>query len=852
MFQTSQDFVKALKSSSDPPTLDGPTKIEIARTVWDNSSFYVPRKGEVIADWILGSLLKERDRSENTTFLDNRYWSLLRDVINTASASTWLPFLLSRISIAAILIPYLDSLHNANLTQRSQTLELVQTCLAVIWPLSCHRMSAEVLTDCVSSLFNLIKNWSQKLDENIIQIGTVILVSFRRSLATCSVKKKIFSTFVRSSLTNWITCCATISSVSVHDISQVIYQSGIDCLFNLEILRDSKLEDMLLGALGQVEPGTVVDFLPRLYSSHIESIKKNRGVLFAQDSRNRPDPLEEYHSTALRIFQSYHVMLYNDKLSNSAFRVWHARVALLSLVDEQHLFSGQQDGNVFKQIVQTILLELTSSQTESTQIVFKCLVTLLRIDYRLIEDDLPAIISRLLFVPHHVSSALAFLELLVQYHTKTRTLDTYIERLLSVCSGMESHSSDLESLIQDMSSNALLHPTHLDSLAKGTHDFLPAAQTSTVVHSSIATLEDLQVKFLDVTGSETPPKKRKLHSGKKQPSQDLQLQAMRVYTTSRLVEVVLSAFSLQSVTEETRDQILLMLDKFESSFLTPALLQSLKLLGIESTWAEESILASLLRLRYAVCLQHSKSVGSALNTEQNFVNILRQRLESKTVDMCSDFGLEMLRTYLSTLTDDAPSLLFDQMLGSLETNLSQNGAFMLLHMLIHRWLPAFDLRASESQLQKFISIFLDVLVRKNSPYPLQTLLSQLVCMADFWELSRIRFALLISVDGVTAALDNVGRQSSSEISPQEMHGVVSVFDLLLVTPVEFLPRSLKVTLVKRARVFDSLMASISSRNLWDLDTPASLCIIRRFTCRVLQSLDLADPLVCSYDCYRCS
>jgi len=62
MFQTTQDFVKALKSSSDPPAPGGPTKIEIARTSWDDSSLYAPRKGEVIADWILGVFSKEKDR----------------------------------------------------------------------------------------------------------------------------------------------------------------------------------------------------------------------------------------------------------------------------------------------------------------------------------------------------------------------------------------------------------------------------------------------------------------------------------------------------------------------------------------------------------------------------------------------------------------------------------------------------------------------------------------------------------------------------------------------------------------------------------------------------------------------
>lgn len=60
--QSSQDFVRALKAQPDPPQVGGSTKIEIAVQAWSNTAFYVPSKGEVIADWILTKFLKEKDR----------------------------------------------------------------------------------------------------------------------------------------------------------------------------------------------------------------------------------------------------------------------------------------------------------------------------------------------------------------------------------------------------------------------------------------------------------------------------------------------------------------------------------------------------------------------------------------------------------------------------------------------------------------------------------------------------------------------------------------------------------------------------------------------------------------------
>lgn len=59
---SSQDFVRSLKAASDPPVIGGLSKIEIARQAWEDASFYVPSKAEVIVDWILGKFLKDKGK----------------------------------------------------------------------------------------------------------------------------------------------------------------------------------------------------------------------------------------------------------------------------------------------------------------------------------------------------------------------------------------------------------------------------------------------------------------------------------------------------------------------------------------------------------------------------------------------------------------------------------------------------------------------------------------------------------------------------------------------------------------------------------------------------------------------
>ena len=59
---TSQDLIRALKAPADPPSGHAFSKIQLASGAWSQSAFYFPNKDQVIADWILTRLLKEKDR----------------------------------------------------------------------------------------------------------------------------------------------------------------------------------------------------------------------------------------------------------------------------------------------------------------------------------------------------------------------------------------------------------------------------------------------------------------------------------------------------------------------------------------------------------------------------------------------------------------------------------------------------------------------------------------------------------------------------------------------------------------------------------------------------------------------
>lgn len=57
---SSQEFIRALKAASDPPVPGGISKLALARNAWEDATLHVPRKEEVIADFILTKFSKEK------------------------------------------------------------------------------------------------------------------------------------------------------------------------------------------------------------------------------------------------------------------------------------------------------------------------------------------------------------------------------------------------------------------------------------------------------------------------------------------------------------------------------------------------------------------------------------------------------------------------------------------------------------------------------------------------------------------------------------------------------------------------------------------------------------------------
>lgn len=59
---SAQDFIKALRARPEAHE-NGPFKIELARKAWDSTNLDFPSKDEVVVDWLLTRLLKDKAKT---------------------------------------------------------------------------------------------------------------------------------------------------------------------------------------------------------------------------------------------------------------------------------------------------------------------------------------------------------------------------------------------------------------------------------------------------------------------------------------------------------------------------------------------------------------------------------------------------------------------------------------------------------------------------------------------------------------------------------------------------------------------------------------------------------------------
>jgi hypothetical protein len=138
--------------------------------------------------------------------------------------------------------------------------------------------------------------------------------------------------------------------------------------------RDSKPDNTLFETIAAISSSnpSIIKSLPRIFSSYIQAVRKYRGSLFGQGSNHPPGAtIEGFNTSGTKFFAACHSLL--DSVGSNA-HTWSTRVALLSLVDQENIFTRKDLGAsmVLNQNVDLSLQTLENGQNG------KCHTTVLR------------------------------------------------------------------------------------------------------------------------------------------------------------------------------------------------------------------------------------------------------------------------------------------------------------------------------------------------------------------------------------------------------------------------------------------------------------------------------------------
>ncbi|TFK41397.1 Urb2/Npa2 family-domain-containing protein [Crucibulum laeve] len=748
--QSSQNFVRALKASSDPPTAGGPAKIEIARQAWDDASFYVPSKFEVVVDWILTRFLKDKGKeSSSNSILDLRYWTLLSDVVTSQDSSspssstrflkTWLATILHRVPIAPIVGVFLHLFHDVESSVNAQLSAIVSSCLTVLWPLG-------TLLECWGALLEILKK--EEPNQGLVHIGILVTNSYRHSLSNSSNKKKIYTTFLQTYLERWLQCVvSSFPSAHYQTLLTYTFNAGSETLFNID---------------------------------------KYRGTLFSQGSTQLPGTTtDEWHAAGMRFFASCQPILEDVSLEKEK---WPTRVALLSIVDHENLFHRKQlDGEI-------------------TTLALQALTVIAKIDYELVLPAVPRMLPRILLIPSPNPEHFAFLELLLEYHIKTRSMNAHVSDVLSALSSqnLTSIPGGARKAYQLCLSGPLLHNVHLTRLSKALQKFITASQCLPMVNSVIETIRSIWEQYhaaeksKDADNGEGSRKKRRSEIPIDAPT-DPELLAV--------VPPLLLPSSI-SLPNTTREEVRKAFTEFRDEFLRETMKKSLKLIrkrDKSDVWAARVVASATLRFNTPLPANYDAKVSGKL-------------LDSLEDDgLLPELSVEIFRNLLyhsSTHELSDPQSTIDKILTYLQANFKSFG----------------------SQMDKLIRILMSIKVDSTVPSSTsglrpQDLLMRTLRSAQFWELHNVRTVFLAYLTETTSPLET--KNFSEKIKPSHVSDIVSVYRLLLLFPVEYFSRSSRADFIKRALAADVVISELSTGKHYSEDfLQEALIILRVFLKRM--------------------
>ncbi|KAI0085622.1 Urb2/Npa2 family-domain-containing protein [Irpex rosettiformis] len=895
MAVSAQEFIRALKASSDPPQPGGPTKLELAIGTWHDKSLLVPNKEENIVEWLLTRLLKEKDtKGPSNPLLDLQVWKLLCDILEASARSTnasrstrplrsWLLPLLNRLPISPILIAFLG------LADHEQPVKLFHVAcktLSLLWPLAVPKINVDTLLDCFSAITSFLAqpDWKQSdkaAAGTVLRLANLVISSYRSSLAGNVAKKKLYPHFIQSTFQSWLQCTSTDSTIPPF---LEIYQAGIDTIFSVDVLRqaqglpDDTIEDSLRKAK-DCHSNAVLACIPRIFQAYIDIAQKHRNTLFTQgSSRGTITPAEQARQAGMKFFASCTRVI---RCLPTSGDTWRTTAALVEIVDAQRLLGLTDEAGIesLKAVAELAYEALTSHDTGSHSpdggFALSAFATITHIDYDLAAPILPRVLRTIAIKSLPIDLSSILLTHVLEYNTQTRSADGLVDLLLAVCSSQAFYgpSSTYGNLYVTAATSILHHHTFLGQLSKFILAFTTPGQILKIAQNTIEFLHNSAVEFENASelasgeGGSTPRKKRKTGKGSQVASTDSEPSAIAFIMTAGIASVVLTSLPLHLLQSGDRDGVVGTIQQYfdaSQAVLTRATKRITRGDG-SSLWTWEIVASGLLELRYALSSDRYLRLNAEGNTK--VVDKLAPLLEVE--GLLPQLRVEIIRTWLldieSSHSEATPT--FDHVLDYLEKwfpgrNTSWNGnlchlsttddgqsqaAIAILYMIFDRWILLFEAQATSEQCRRLVMLISRVQSQQINASPssqseitLHDVLYRVLHNAAFWESHHLRDALLEHISEQTAHIDELDvrqllvdfNSGAHKTPPNSLVSLVAgTFGLLMSAPMEYLTKKARSDLLRRAQSADITLSASASL---EEDAIVGVTMVREFQRRTYE------------------
>ncbi|KAI5992196.1 Urb2/Npa2 family-domain-containing protein [Pisolithus albus] len=523
-------LVRLLKAPTDPPSPEGPLKIDVANEAWLDTSFGAAKKAEVLVEWLLSALGRDGKRDDkfggHGPISNPKYWSLLRQTLSSSASSirplkTWLIPLLHRTNVAGM-VKELLTLSNVRDVDFGGVYVPARAVLAILWPLAEKRVGMDGLMECFAEVLGVCV----PRNDDLAWICTTVVASYREALGNFGNKKKLYIGFLAIHLPNWVRILSPSTSLQLlntqssredssskipKQLHDTLYRAGIDTLFSVEGLKQPL--DMFLDALSRAGADYGLTLLPCLFSARLSAVNRCRTTLFPSSSGSASSTLdtrEAIRSDAMQVWESCWRALLCDALTTESGvqrpDAWAALVGILAVIESERLYTpsstvrtGNQNATANRAPESALIaarglalatVESAGRASDSNDmsivpLAVDTLDMLTKIDYELVGDELHRTLGAVVTLPRPLSlrateAVQRLLSDLLDYHAKTRTVHAYILTLLTALSSFTLPDSVSSHSLPVPAHDVMFSPlsSHLSSLARALRVALTPTQST--------------------------------------------------------------------------------------------------------------------------------------------------------------------------------------------------------------------------------------------------------------------------------------------------------------------------------------------------------------------------------------